>query len=257
MGRNIQILFVEDDLSNKFLLEMTLKNTSYDFQFAEDGEDALQKIRENNFDIIFLDIQLPDMDGFEVAQKIRAMEDHLKNNIPIISMSANEPYQDEIKLKLNSAGIMGYINKPFTVEEIDEKVLESLSYTKDEKQMNFFSVNNNSTTEIDKERLMRIAKGDHHLIKNMIDILIKQKEESFHKFDSALVVKDWKAIENTAHSLKSSMVFFGMGFLFDTMDKIERFALEKKRLEEIPGLILMAKSGINKSVEELNKTYAT
>jgi CheY-like chemotaxis protein len=256
MGRNIHILFVEDDSSNKFLLEMTLKNTSYDFQFAEDGREALQKIEENNFDIVFLDIQLPDMNGFEVARKIRSLEDPLKNSIPIISMSANEPYQDEIKLKLKAAGIMGYINKPFNEQEIDEMVLESLSYNANDKQMNFFSLNDTSTSGIDKERLMRISKGDPNLIKNMITILIRQKEESFTKFDSALVVKDWKAIENTAHSLKSSIVFFGMGFLFDTMDKIERFALEKKRLEEIPGLIRVAKSGIDKSVEELNKTYA-
>jgi CheY-like chemotaxis protein len=256
MRRNIHILFVEDDLSNKFLLELTFKNSLYNFQIAVNGRDALKKVVENNFDIVFLDIQLPDMDGFEVAKKIRALEDPFKCNIPIISMSANEPFGDDLKFQLKSAGITGYINKPFTEEEIDGKISESLNYDAQNKnQINFFSINDDLTTVIDNDRLMKIAKGDPLLIKNMIDILFRQKEDSFIKFESALKKKDWKLVENTAHSLKSSIIFFGMGFLYDTMDKIERYALEGKKLDEIPGLINLVKSGLNKSVEELNKTY--
>jgi HPt (histidine-containing phosphotransfer) domain-containing protein len=109
--------------------------------------------------------------------------------------------------------------------------------------------------EIDNARLMKISKGDPVLIKNMIDILVKQMEDSFLKFDSALKIGDWKLIENTAHSLKSSIIFFGMEFLFETMDKIEAYALERNKLDEIPGLINLAKFGLNKSIQELNKTY--
>jgi CheY-like chemotaxis protein len=259
MGHNIKILFVEDNLSNRFLLKMTLKHSAYDFQFAENGEEALKKINENDFDIIFLDLHLPDIDGFEVAARIRSFKDPLKRDIPIISMSADEPVLDEIKRNFTRAGITGYIKKPFSEEDIDKKIIDSLSYPKIKNHLGFFSINNNSipASAGDKSHLVKIAKGDPFLIRNMIDILIRQKEESFIKFEKALLTKDWEVVENTAHSLKSSIVFFGMEVLFDTMAKIEKYAMEKRSFEEIRDLIEMAKSGFNKSVEELNKTYQT
>jgi CheY-like chemotaxis protein len=249
---NLQILFVEDDLSNKFLLKLIFRNSPYSFQIAENGQEALQMISENNFDIIFLDIHLPDMDGFEVAKKIRALEDPLKCNIPIISMSANEPYQEEILFKLKSSGINGFISKPFTEEEIEEELQINLKYASD-KRPKWPQANDRPT--IDKNKLLKITKGDPQLIKNMIEILVKQKKDSFIKFETGLTSNDWKLIENTAHSLKSSILFFGMDFLFDTVDKIEINALEKKNLDEISALVELVRSGIDKSVEELNKTY--
>lgn len=103
-----KILLVEDNEVNMRLVKLTLKNQQYEFIEATNGEDAIELADEHKPDLIILDIQLPKMDGYEVARVLKSKES--LRNIPIIALTAHAMKGDEERVL--SAGCDAYVSKP-------------------------------------------------------------------------------------------------------------------------------------------------
>lgn len=123
-----KILYVEDDETLAYLTQEHLVQQSYDITHAQDGKSAIRIFKEDSFDLCILDIMLPQMDGFELAQEIRA----LNYEIPIIFLSAKSLKED--RLKGLRTGADDYILKPFSIEELCLKIDIFLSRSKKEKR---------------------------------------------------------------------------------------------------------------------------
>lgn len=118
-----KILYAEDDQTIAFLVEDSLENY-YDISCYSDGKSALEAFNSQNFDICLLDIMMPGMNGFEVAEHIRSKN----SEIPIIFISAKALKEDRIKgLKI---GADDYLVKPFSIEELILKIEVFLKRTK-------------------------------------------------------------------------------------------------------------------------------
>ncbi len=110
-----KILYAEDDETIGFLTKDNL-DQNYDVILCTDGEMAFQEFKKNQFDICVLDIMMPKIDGFELAEKIRK----INTEIPIIFLSAKTLKEDRIKgLKI---GADDYLTKPFSIEELNLKI---------------------------------------------------------------------------------------------------------------------------------------
>lgn len=103
-----RILLVEDNEVNMRLVKLTLKNQHYEFIEATNGEDAIDLAEQHRPDLIILDIQLPKMDGYEVARVLKT-KDSIKN-IPIIALTAHAMKGDEERVL--SSGCDAYVSKP-------------------------------------------------------------------------------------------------------------------------------------------------
>ena len=113
MGR---ILYVEDDLSLSFVTRDQLKKNGYEVISSDNGNEAFQIFKTTNFDICILDVMLPEMDGFELAKKIR----EINKQVPILFLTARSMQEDKIEgLKL---GGDDYMTKPFNIEELCLKI---------------------------------------------------------------------------------------------------------------------------------------
>lgn len=112
-----KILVVDDHPVNKQLLKLILEKKGYNVSTAEDGQEAIKKAEEDNFDLIFMDVQMPILDGYEATKRLR------NNGIkaPIIACTAGS--QENEKEVALSFGMNGILSKPFTKEEL-EKVLD-------------------------------------------------------------------------------------------------------------------------------------
>ena len=106
------ILLVEDDQSLNFIIYDHLEEAGYNVIEAKDGEQAFRLFQENSFDICLLDVMLPKLDGFSLAEKIRARN----QMIPILFLTAKSLHED--KLTGFSLGGDDYITKPFSMEEL-------------------------------------------------------------------------------------------------------------------------------------------
>lgn len=114
--KKFNILLVEDDEALRFIVNDNLEQNSYIVDAAADGEEALQLFSENSYDLIILDVMLPKIDGFRVAEKIRSGNNH----IPIIFLTARSMTED--KIKGLTIGGDDYIPKPFSMEELLLKI---------------------------------------------------------------------------------------------------------------------------------------
>lgn len=120
--KNVSVLLVEDNILNQILAKKVLTDWKFKVMVAENGRVAIQKLTENEFDIILMDVQMPEMDGYETTKAIRSNLGSSKCNIPIIAMTAHALAGES--QKCIEAGMNDYISKPF-----DKKVLYSKMYS--------------------------------------------------------------------------------------------------------------------------------
>ena len=115
-----KVLVAEDNVINQRIVSFHLKKMAFDIDLASDGQEAYEKFCAGKYDLIILDIQMPKMDGYQVAKAIRNKERNIANHSPIIALTANAMKGDrELYLE---AGMDGYVSKPFTYETLEEAI---------------------------------------------------------------------------------------------------------------------------------------
>ena len=118
----MKILLVEDNLLNQKVVMFNLKKYDYDITAVTNGLDAIEAVKNNQFDLVLMDIMLPEMNGYEVTENIRNFEDKkgIKDPVPIIALTANT--LDNDREKCINIGMNEYLSKPFTAVELLEKI---------------------------------------------------------------------------------------------------------------------------------------
>lgn len=133
----MEILVIEDEKAIRNLITTTLELNDYNFHIAVNGNEGIEKLRNNNISMILLDLGLPDIDGIEVVRKVREFSD-----VPIIVISAR--MEDQDKIEALDVGADDYLTKPFSVGELLARI-RALSRRKDssntEKEAEFINDN--------------------------------------------------------------------------------------------------------------------
>ncbi len=117
-GKNIRILIVEDDGPSRLYLEVVLENLGYAFDVALNGQEAVDKVRQSHFDVVFMDVRMPVFNGYEATQEIRKTHKAL----PIIALTAHAI--DGVKEKCLTSGMNDYLTKPFEKEQLLQMLLK-------------------------------------------------------------------------------------------------------------------------------------
>lgn len=115
----LHILVAEDNLVNQKLAQKILEKAGYSVDLAQNGLEVLQKIKANHYDLILMDVQMPEMDGLQATHKIRDLEKG-QSHIPIIALTAHAMKKD-VDICLN-AGMDGYVSKPIRREELFKEI---------------------------------------------------------------------------------------------------------------------------------------
>ena len=156
-----KILIVEDEKKIARIMELEITHAGYEVEVVYNGKEGIEKVKENNFDLLILDIMLPGLDGIEVCNKIRNFSD-----IPIIMVTAKDSTQD--KVNGLDTGADDYITKPFEAEELMARIRAQLRRKKDNEE-NILKIAN---LKIDKEKYTVTRAGDNiELTKKEYDLL--------------------------------------------------------------------------------------
>lgn len=115
-ARTSHVLLVEDNPVNRMVAEKVLFKLGFSVETAADGSLAIPMVEKNEYEVVLMDIQMPNMDGYEATQAIRNLQDPTKRQIPIIAMTANA--MDGDREKCLDAGMDDYVSKPFTQEQL-------------------------------------------------------------------------------------------------------------------------------------------
>ena len=114
------ILYIEDHPDNLTLVRRIFRSESFNLIEAQTGYQGIYFAENQDVDVILLDINLPDIDGYEVAQRLRNSEKKMLSSVPIIAVTANAMKGDAIKII--GAGFDHYISKPINIQELMDKV---------------------------------------------------------------------------------------------------------------------------------------
>jgi len=124
-GRRLYVLVAEDNPLNKVVTVRFLEKLGHSAQFVQTGREVLERIQEETFDLILMDIQMPDMDGFEAAQAIRVQERTTGRHMPIIALTAHALKGD--RERCLAAGMDGYLSKPVRLDELSKEIEKTLT----------------------------------------------------------------------------------------------------------------------------------
>ncbi|MDR2728320.1 MAG: response regulator, partial [Chitinispirillales bacterium] len=124
--KGYRLLLVEDIAVNREIVMALLEHTELEIECAENGAEAVQKYSQapERYDMIFMDIQMPEMDGYEATRRIRALNNEYAQNVPIVAMTANVFREDVVEC-LN-AGMNAHLGKPINIDEVMDKLREYL-----------------------------------------------------------------------------------------------------------------------------------
>jgi len=162
------ILAVDDTPANLHLLGGILLSRGYNVQVAEDGESAFKLARSMPFDLILLDIQLPDIDGFEVCRQLKA--DPQTREIPVIFISA---YADMSNvLRGFDLGGVDYITKPFQVKEVLARVANHLTLVRQRKQIKALWEQDRQRYEVLDQMKNRFIQMATHDLRNPLNVIL-------------------------------------------------------------------------------------
>jgi len=119
--KDVKVLVVEDTSLNQLLIKIILADFGFELDLADNGKIAIEMLQQNKYDIVLMDLQMPEMNGFDAAKYIREV---LKSNIPIIALTADVTAADVEKCK--EMGMNDYISKPINEKTLYKKMIQFL-----------------------------------------------------------------------------------------------------------------------------------
>ena len=118
MKKSYKILLAEDFAPSRKIMSEILNALGYEYETASNGFDVIFALKDNDFDMILLDLQMPMLDGFETLEHIRRNLSYPKNIIPVIAMTGRD-YASELNQTYKEEGFDGVIEKPFSLDSLD------------------------------------------------------------------------------------------------------------------------------------------
>lgn len=258
--KNIKVLVVEDIALNQLLMKTLLDDFGFDRDIAENGKIAIEKLKNKDYDIILMDLQMPEMNGFEATEYIR---NTMNSNIPIIALTADVTTVDLAKCK--AVGMNDYLAKP-----IDERVLYSkiVSILKKPKltKVNTKLNENREEKEIAKKKikytdlvyLNQRTKSNPKLMMEMISLYLAQTPPLITTIKQSLAEKNWTLLGAAAHKIIPSFAIMGMSPDFENMaKKIQDSAIAQEKTDEIADLVLELEKICLQACIELQEEFNT
>lgn len=131
---NLKIMLAEDNMMNIFFMKQLFKRWNITADIAENGEEVLELLENNNYDVILMDMHMPVLDGMETAMRIRQATDPVKANTYIIALTAS--VSDQIQTRIKNHGMNDYLPKPFQLEDLHERLVKRLQTANSSEQYN-------------------------------------------------------------------------------------------------------------------------
>lgn len=246
----VRVLVVEDIALNQLLMKTLLDDFGFESEIANNGKIAIEKLASNTYDIILMDLQMPEMNGFDATEYIR---NKLKLKVPIIAITSDVTTVDLSKCK--AVGMNDYISKP-----IDERLLYTkiIGFLKKNKHKGVEKTKSRVKEEIlqpkyiNLEYLNKCTKSNPELMIKMISLYLDQTSILTTTMKKSLALKDWNALYGAIHKLIPSFAIMGIDKKYEDMaKKIQDYASTQQHTEEIAPLLKSVLSTLKQSCKEL------
>jgi len=245
---NISILLVEDNFLNRMVAQNSLQYYNCKVTEAENGVEAIEILKNSKFDVILMDIQMPEMGGIEATEIIR---NNLKLSTPIIALTANA-FKTEID-RCKKAGMDDYVTKPFDENILIETIAKHTTNKKPSIPKTGLPEMAATDTLYNLSSLHNISRGNNEFIAKMIAVFIEQTTDAIETAETAINQNNFMEVSRLIHKIKPSVESLGITSIISEMKILEKIAKDAKDKEKISALFFIIKEVLEKAVIQLKK----
>ncbi len=245
------VLIVDDEEFNRKLLIAILDRHNVNYKTATNGQEAVDCVADNDFDLVLMDARMPVMSGIEAAKTIRKFENEQKKNVKIITLTAAISEKEWHEFK--DAGMNGYVAKPY--KEIDllieiERVCSStkssvLEFEKDSTNKDI------SAKKVDFDIMRKISGGENDFYSDMLRTFVQSTTDGMKIIQIGYSNDDWEMVANEAHKISSPCKHLGANDLYFMLKRIENITRTRKGTKLIRDSLKSLQNEVNLVVSEI------
>ena len=216
-ARALRILVAEDNATNQKLVVTLLEQQGHAVVVAATGRQAVAQAREQSFDVILMDVQMPEMDGLEATAAIREHERGTGAHVPIVAMTAHAMTGD--RERCLQAGMDGYVSKPLRPDELIDTVdglFTGMPVSETSQR--------GTASSLDTPSLLAAFGGNRKLLREVIDIFLCDSPKLVSDIRLAIDARDANALAASAHAIKGSIGLFVQGAAYEQARRLEQAA---------------------------------
>lgn len=235
----LNILMAEDNLINIKFIQSLFKEYKIQADVARNGKEAIEKFVQKKYDLVLMDIEMPEMNGYETTSIIRKK---FKSEIPIIAMTANAMAGERDKcIKM---GMDDYISKPIKAETLFEK-MHNATFEKNS------SRNRGKVTNL--TFLVTTMNGHKEAIREKIGVFIEQNPQDMDLLQHAIATENYIAIKNCAYKIKTAASLMGITEMHNVLNEVEQLAASGTNIAKIKALSYEATELNEQAMKELRE----
>ncbi len=257
--RDIRILVVEDNVINQQVAMAIIDKLGYRAEIAANGREALDSLVRMPFDLVIMDCEMPEMDGYEATHEIRKWRDsedeelRKKGSLPIIAMTAHALAGE--RERCLKAGMDDFLSKPVSPQILAETLKKWLSRTAIEQEDKIVIEEHRGAKNpvvLDHDALMDRLNNNKQLYRMVMEMFLEKTPQTIAELQAAIAQEDGKQTHLLAHNLKGTAANLGAEVLYDATLALEQLG-KKKNLAEANGVL----KDIEKGFADLEKEITT
>jgi PAS domain S-box-containing protein len=249
-----RLLMAEDHPLNQLVTTEMLKNRwpSVVIDIAETGRQAITMLESADYDLILMDVQMPEMNGHEAARYIRNNMDPPKSQIPILAFTAYATSGEADKCL--EAGMNDYVSKPVQASLLIQKILQLLTGSPRFDPHHILHGKGKVDQEhINLEFLNSVTEEDEELKVRMLRIMLDETPLELNQLETMCAEQNWDGVRAVAHKMKSTMQFLGLHDTLEVIKFIELSARERSNLSILPDKVDLVKEVCIQCLEQLKQ----
>jgi len=201
----LRILLTEDSLYNQKLARGVLGKRGHEVTVANNGREAVDAVRKQNFDLILMDIQMPEMDGLEATRVIRSREAETGTRVPIIAMTAQA--MKGVRERCLEVGMDDYLVKPVRARELHDTIERVLGGTPAPQRID--EGHDAPGVPLNWSNALRAVDGDRELLREVIEAFLEECPKLVEQIGESLDRSDADTLRRAAHTVKGALRTFG------------------------------------------------
>lgn len=244
--RELKILLVEDSPINVKFISALFDNHDLKVDLAENGKVAIEKMAETPYDLILMDIEMPEMNGYETTTYIR---NELKSSVPIVAMTAHTMAGESEKCL--QMGMNGYLSKPIR----EDLLFRTLIHIGLESKKTATEEPGNLVDLTNLEKTMR---GNKKVILETLEIFLQHLPENLDGIVEGVAQENFAMIRRNAHTMKSSVSILGISKIQSLLEEMERLAASESdmaRMIELKNELTLLSGHSVKEIEQLKEKF--
>ncbi len=266
---SLRVLVAEDIPTNQRIAQEVLEMIGHKVDIAENGKEAVELQKRNRYDIIFMDCQMPIMDGYQATRHIRE-DEHDRELKPVIIIALTAGITADDKRYFLDAGMDGYLGKPFRMSEIKDIIEEYFGITNsvtslqplnsDRKNHQSDQTRDSSEDLIDFSAINNITQIERQTGKSILSEVyagfVSQMSVKIRELENASICGNDKEAQSIAHAIKSMSANLGAKQVKAIADNIE-FELKNKNKIDLEARCIELEGAFNKYKKEFSNVYET